>query len=210
MHVRVSVKRLGSWATMFLLILSFFMLRLQLSGHRRSLNCAVLCYIEMLLQKIRPFFFLLFSLIVAIAESGVICTTGLCEQEHTLQGACWIRNWGLGLQRPQKQTSPIIRINLGPKTVSYCYYWRVEGNPHIFYELILGTMVALSVYDQITYFNYTSFPSWDLEIIMKNFYIHRCIFPQEIPTSAKKQIIPRPTHPGNVRPDSVINSIKEK
>ena len=156
------------------------------------------------------FFFLLFSLIVAIAESGVICTTGLCEQEHTLQGACWIRNWGLGLQRPQKQTSPIIRINLGPKTVSYCYYWRVEGNPHSFYELILGTMVTLTVYDQITYFNYTSLPSWDLEIIMKNFYIHRCIFPQEIPTSAKKQIIPRPTHPGNVRPDSVINSIKEK
>lgn len=67
-------------------------------------------------------------------------------------------------------------------------------------------MVALSVYDQITHSNYIPLP----EIIMKNFYIHRCIFPQEIPTSAKKQIIPRPTHPGNVRPDSAINSIKEK
>lgn len=167
----------------------------------------MLLVLHLPLSPIFFFFFLLFSLIVAIAESGVICTTGLCEQEHTLQGGCWIRNWGLGLQRPQKQTSPIIRINLGPETVSYCYYWRVEGNPHIFYELILGTMVALSVYDQITYFNYTPLPSWDLKSSWKTFIYTDVSSPKKFQLLPR---IPRPTHPGNVRPDSVINSIKEK
>lgn len=77
------------------------------------------------------FFFFLFSLIVAIAESGVILHNRPLWTRAYLQGGCWIRNWGLGLQRPQKQTSPIIRINLGPETVSYCYYlkgWR--KSPH--------------------------------------------------------------------------------
>lgn len=42
------------------------------------------------------FFFFLFSLIVAIAESGVICTTGLCEQEHTckVDAGLGIEAWG--------------------------------------------------------------------------------------------------------------------
>ena len=57
-----------------------------------ELCCSVLLRDAATINKAFFFFFLLFSLIVAIAESGVICTTGLCEQEHTLQGGCWIRN----------------------------------------------------------------------------------------------------------------------
>ena len=60
------------------------------SLRKLELCCFVLFRDAATINKAFFFFFAVFF--NAIAESWVICTTALCEQEHTLQGGCWIRN----------------------------------------------------------------------------------------------------------------------